>query len=139
MRMFFVATCLLFDKNNKLLIYLRDDKPTISFPNHWDLFGGIVEEGETPEEALVREIMEEIGVDLKTYTKFKDYIGDNESRPNKKYVYYAKINYLPEDLTLNEGQRLTSIDLNDRFKYKFANILGRIINDFANSEFVFLE
>ncbi|RFS14100.1 NUDIX domain-containing protein [Emticicia sp. C21] len=135
--MFFVSTCLLFDKNDKLLIYLRDDKPTISYPNHWDLFGGIIEDGETPEQALLREIKEEIGVDLHTYSKFKEYIGDNESKPNKKYVFYSRINYLPEELILNEGQRLTSIGLNDRSNYKFANILGRIIDDFANSEFVY--
>ena len=51
-----IATALLFDRDNKLLIYLRDDKPEISFPNHWDLFGGHVEEVETPEQALVREL-----------------------------------------------------------------------------------
>jgi len=48
-----IAMALLFDRNNRLLIYLRDDQPDIPFPNHWDLFGVHVEEGETPEEALV--------------------------------------------------------------------------------------
>ncbi|MBA4850015.1 NUDIX domain-containing protein [Emticicia sp. BO119] len=132
--MFFVATGLLFDKNNRLLIYLRDDKPTISFPNHWDLFGGIIEEGESPEYALVREVKEEIGIDLISYYKFREYYSDSEDRPNWKYVFFAKIDYLPEELILNEGQRLTSINLKERFNYKFANILGRIIDDFANSE-----
>ena len=33
-----VAQALLFDRNQKLLIYLRDDKPDIPFPNHWDFF-----------------------------------------------------------------------------------------------------
>jgi 8-oxo-dGTP diphosphatase len=32
------------------------------YPGVWDLIGGHVETGETPEEALVREIREEIGV-----------------------------------------------------------------------------
>ena len=43
---------LLFDRFNRLLVYLREDKPEIPFPNHWDFFGGHLEEGETPEEAL---------------------------------------------------------------------------------------
>lgn len=132
--MFYVATCLLFDKNDKLLIYLRDDIPNIPFPNYWDLFGGIIEEGETPEEALVREIEEELGVKLKSFQKFKDYdclTGD--VKPNKKYVFYSKIDELPEDLTLDVGQKLTSIDLEDRNSYNFANILGSIIEDFYQS------
>ncbi len=49
-----IAQVLLLDRHNRLLIYLRDDKPEIPFPNHWDFFGGHVEEGETPEQALVR-------------------------------------------------------------------------------------
>jgi 8-oxo-dGTP diphosphatase len=60
-----IAMVLLFDRRGRLLVYLRDDKPDIPFPNHWDFFGSHVEEGETPEAALVREVKEEIGVDLK--------------------------------------------------------------------------
>ena len=61
---FQVAACLLFDKNGKLLIYMRDDKPQISFPNHWYLFVVIMEEGETPEQTLVRKIEEELGIEF---------------------------------------------------------------------------
>ena len=43
-----VAKIILFDKNDQLLIYLRDDKPTIPYPNNWDLLGGLVNKGETP-------------------------------------------------------------------------------------------
>ena len=64
-----IAQIFLFDRN-RLLIYLRDDKPEIPFPNHWDFFGGHVEKGETPEEALVREVKEEIGVELKRLALF---------------------------------------------------------------------
>ena len=46
----------------KLLLLLRDDIPTINDPNTWSLIGGTAEEGETPEETLLREIEEEIGV-----------------------------------------------------------------------------
>ncbi|MES2621243.1 MAG: NUDIX domain-containing protein [Bacteroidota bacterium] len=132
---FEVAACLLFDKNGKLLIYLRDDKPGISFPNHWDLFGGIIEEGETPEQALVREVKEEIGIDLKEFKFFKTFdCVEGDIQPNRKYIYYVQINHLPEDLKLLDvGQRIVSIDLNEIGNYPFANILFDIVEDFANS------
>ncbi len=128
-----VATALLFDRNGRLLIYLRDDKPEISYPNHWDLFGGMVEEDETPERALVREVEEELGIRLNMFTLYRDYDSFGESIPNRKYVYVAHVDYIPEELTLRDGgQRLTSIPLSERHEYKFANILGQIIDDYAN-------
>ena len=103
---FSVATCLLFDRNKKLLIYLRDNKAEISFPNHWDLFGGIIEPNETPEQALVREVKEELGIELKSFKKFREYESFTIEKPNRKYVFYSQINFLPEELTLHEGQKI---------------------------------
>lgn len=65
-----IAQIFLFDRNHHLIIYLRDDKPEIPFPGHWDLIGGHVEEGETPEQALVREVREEIGLELQHWQFF---------------------------------------------------------------------
>ncbi len=49
--------------NKKLLLMLRDDIPTIPAPNTWALIGGKNEEGETPEETLLREIKEEANLE----------------------------------------------------------------------------
>lgn len=46
------------------LLQLRDNRPDIFFPDHWGLFGGGVEPGESEEAALQRELAEEIGIDL---------------------------------------------------------------------------
>jgi 8-oxo-dGTP diphosphatase len=129
-----IAMVLLFDRQGRLLVYLRDDKPDIPFPNHWDFLGGHVEEGETPEEALVREVKEEIGVDLREWVFFRRYVcTEGDAYPNIKYLYWARIDRTAEELTLYEGQRLMSITSEQRSKLKFANILGQILEDFISS------
>jgi 8-oxo-dGTP diphosphatase len=129
-----IAQVLLFDRACRLLIYLRDDKPDIPFPNSWDLFGGHVEEGETPEQALRREIKEELGIELKEWTFFRRFdcvAGD--VYPNSKYIYWAMTHHDPGELTLYEGQRLAAITMAERETVKFANILDVIIDEFIGA------
>ena len=129
-----IAMVLLFDRQDRLLIYLRDNKPEIPFPNHWDLFGGHVEEGEAPEEALVRELKEELGVDLKQWRLFRSYVcTEGDAYPNVKHIFWAKIDKTPDELQLYEGQTLKSIGIEERKNVKFANILGKIVDDFVQA------
>ena len=55
---------------------LRDDKPGFEYPNCWGTFGGQIEEGETPQEALVREIREELDYDVETPELYRVYSFD---------------------------------------------------------------
>lgn len=52
--------------NGKLLLLQRDDSSGIRDPNCWQLPGGGVEEGEIPNEAIKRELQEEISIVPKT-------------------------------------------------------------------------
>lgn len=49
---------------DRLLVLLRDDRPDILFPAHWDFPGGGREGDETPFETLAREALEETGLVL---------------------------------------------------------------------------
>ena len=48
----------------QVLTILRDDIPSIPFPNTWDLAGGGREGEETPFECIQREFFEELGIKL---------------------------------------------------------------------------
>jgi 8-oxo-dGTP diphosphatase len=129
-----IVMVLLFDRHGRLLVYLRDDKPEIPFPNHWDFFGGHIESGESPEQALMREVREELGLELHSWQFFRTYdcfAGD--AYPNIKHIYWARIDQDPKELTLYEGQRLISIAAEERKRIKFANILGQILDDFVEA------
>ncbi len=54
------AAALLATPDGRYLMQLRDDKPGLRLAGHWALFGGAVEPGETEEQALRRELREEL-------------------------------------------------------------------------------
>jgi 8-oxo-dGTP diphosphatase len=128
-----IAAIILENDKGEFLLYLRDNKPGIPFPNHWDLIGGHVEDGETPEEALVREFKEELDLDLKEYTFYKKYeclTGD--AYENIKYIYSGKINLPIEKVTLLEGVRPQYFSREEIPNVKFANILKSIVMEYIN-------
>jgi 8-oxo-dGTP diphosphatase len=127
-----ISQVLLFDRDNRLVVYLRDHNPDIPFPNHWDLFGGHLEEHENPQQALVREVREEVGVELECWNLFRVYhCTEGDAYPNIKHIYWAQIDRSSAELKLNEGQRLMSVGRDEVDRIQFANILGQIIRDFV--------
>jgi len=52
---------------DKILLFHRDNIPTIRSPDCWCLVGGGIEDGETPEQSLIREVKEEASYDLKEF------------------------------------------------------------------------
>jgi 8-oxo-dGTP diphosphatase len=128
-----IAAIILENDEGKFLLYLRDNKPDIPFPGYWDLIGGHIEEGETPEEALVREVKEELDIDLKEYTFYRKYeCLSGDAYENIKYIYYGKINLPIEKVTLLEGVRPQYFSREEIPNVKFANILKSIVLDYIS-------
>jgi 8-oxo-dGTP pyrophosphatase MutT (NUDIX family) len=54
------AAAVMATPDGRYLMQLRDAKPGILLPDHWALFGGSVDAGESAEAALRRELVEEL-------------------------------------------------------------------------------
>ncbi|MEH1945946.1 MAG: NUDIX hydrolase [Nostoc sp.] len=93
-----VAIAILYQKN-KFLMQLRDNIPGILYPGYWALFGGHIEPGETPDVAVKREILEEIGYDLPSFVEFGCYPNERVVR----HVFHAPLLVELNQLVLNEG------------------------------------
>lgn len=91
---------------DKILLFHRDNIPTIRSPDCWQLVGGGIEEGETPEQGLVREVKEEVSYNLKEFkliTKTKGTGGED------LWVYAAFVEKEEENkfvLGPGEGQEI---------------------------------
>ncbi|WP_421927340.1 8-oxo-dGTP diphosphatase MutT [Neoaquamicrobium sediminum] len=62
-RLLLVAACALVDGDGRVLIAQRPEGKQLA--GMWEFPGGKVEPGETPEEAVVRELREELGIETK--------------------------------------------------------------------------
>ena len=88
-----ICVAVVIINNNQLLLTKRGIEP---FLNKWDLPGGFVEPLETPEQASIREINEELGVNVKIdklwfFNPCVPYVYAGRQQYNCDFVYIAKI------------------------------------------------
>lgn len=62
-KLLLVAACALVDADRRVLLSQRPDGKSLA--GLWEFPGGKVEPGENPEDALVRELTEELGISVK--------------------------------------------------------------------------
>lgn len=73
--------------DGRILTILRDDKPTIPWPNTWELPGGGREGDESPFECVAREVFEELNIQLSKDDVIWSRIYPSMLDENKKSVF----------------------------------------------------
>ena len=117
---------ILFNTDRQILLVLRDNKDSIPFPNTWNLLGGFMEKGESPEECIRREIREEIEIELGNINFFQKYTVYNREH----YIFWKQIDLYLTQIKLNEGQRLAYFSKDELDKHQLAFQCNDILNDF---------
>ena len=74
------VTAALIRKEGKILVARR--RPGLRHAGRWEFPGGKPEAGETPEEAIVREIQEELGIT----TSVTDYVGESVAHNGERQI-----------------------------------------------------
>ena len=111
-------------KNNKYLIVQRNRKKYLGLK--WEFPGGKVEENETFEEALLREIKEELNIKI----SLQDKIAEEKYKDEKIDIvlHYFLCTQESGTIELNEHEDLAWVEKKDFDKYDFAEGDGNIIS-----------
>lgn len=110
--------CALIIFYNKNKILLQDRRLISKHGEEWGFFGGHIKKGETPEQALIREVKEELSYQLKEYKFFKRYkLQLDKDTKIDYYIYLAPIPSLSE-LKQLEGDNMKLFTVKEAKKLK---------------------
>ncbi len=128
-----VVAALLHNERCEVLLQHRDDKPGLPYASFWTFFGGAVEPGETPDEAVRRELLEELA--LENPLRFwKAYTCPARSIPGTRivtnHVYTGELARPLETLTLYEGQGMRFYSEAESHSLQLAFMQSPILEEF---------
>ncbi|TRZ54730.1 NUDIX hydrolase [archaeon] len=125
-----VSVIIFYDDKKRIL--LQDRRGISKLGEEWGFFGGKIEQGETPEQAVIRETKEELNFDLKEYKYVGEYSYELEESLRKKFhdfdfdtvlckVFVAPLkNNLPK-FKLKEGKNMKLFSLDEAEKLKMVS------------------
>ena len=99
----------MLQRDGRWLMQLRDEIPTIVAPGCWGLFGGHLDPGETPEQALRRELLEEISWQPNEL----EFTMVHHIHRRTAHVFRSELSVPLEQLRLLEGQDMALVSTDD--------------------------
>ena len=120
------CSIIFLNDQREILLFLRDDIQSIPYQNMWDIPGGHVEKDETPEQCIVREMKEEMGLDLQDFREFNIV----EFSDRVEYVFWKKENLDISKIELTEGQYLKWFTEDDIRNTNLAFGFNQVAQDF---------
>lgn len=111
-----VAAAVVFDHRGRVLITRR--KPGESLEGYWEFPGGKIEEGESPQECIKRELFEELGINAEGKEIIGQCIYTYRDGPIKLIGVRTEIK--DRNFTLKVHDRLRWVSLEDLLDYRLA-------------------
>ncbi len=96
------SSIIFINDEGQILLFLRDNKPDLPYPNMWDIPGGHVEAGESPGKCIMREMKEEMDLVLDKFDLFSKI----EFEDRIEYTFWARADLNIAEIELTEGQKL---------------------------------
>lgn len=116
----------------KYVLQLRDSNPGIAAPGQWSLFGGMKKTGETPLEAISREIYEELSIQPAEfhYLWFTDYFAAFEGEVIRTWFFWSDVSSVWAEHKLLEGQSVGIFHFNDITDLEMPAVMRTTIERF---------
>ena len=111
-----VSMGIILDSEGKILIAQRNLQK--NFGGMWEFPGGKQEVGESPEDALIRELKEELSIDVEVLQSFSPYDYRDESIEVSFYPIQCKI--VGGKIVNNEHEEVKFISLEEIDNFEFA-------------------
>ncbi len=110
------VTAALLTKDGQILVAKRNAETKLA--NKWEFPGGKVEEGESPEECLRRELKEEFNIDVSVGEYLGDSIYEYEHGTIQLLAYWVE--WRSGELELRDHEDFRWVRLEDLFGFDFA-------------------
>lgn len=125
------------DRWGRVLLQLRDaDLPEDRYPGHWSIPGGLIEPGESPDAAALREFEEETGQlleELKLFHVFRKDVDVPTDPVHVNHVYYVDADIDEELIDVREGQAFRYFAADEIEKLTVPPHARRILGRFFES------